>query len=227
MRLVTAQDDQLYGLAYTAARLGKADELLARFERAHQDDPGDAEAACRYALALMATLSTVGASFEAHARFTFAIEAFERALAAAPDYWLAAYGLARLRALIPSGYGTVPTSGTNLLAEARSGLADLLDRQRAVPYQPYFASTVALAAVVDHLAGEPDPVRWTERMAALAACPRLPVGLPHLGAVLCEPLITLYAECSEPDRSAVGEVMTALYGDHPAVAAALGLTAAR
>ena len=227
MRLVTAEDDQLYGLAYAAARLGKADDLLARFEQAHQDDPGDADAACRYALALMATLSTVGASFEAHARFTFAIEAFETALAAAPDHWLAAYGLARLRALIPSGYGTVPTSETNLLAEARAGLADLLDRQRAVAYQPYFTSTVALAAVVDPLAGEHDPLRWSQRLAEIAAGPRVPVEFPHLGAALCEPLITLYGECPEPDRSTIGEVMAALYGNHPAVAAALGLAAAR
>lgn len=227
MRLVTPEDDQLYGLAYAAARLAKADALLAQFEQAREADPGDADAACRHALALMATLSTVGASFEAHAQFTFAIEAFEDVLAAAPDHWLARYSLARLRALIPSGYGTVPTSETNLLAEARAGLADLIDRQRTQTFQPYFASTIALAAVVDQLAGETDPGRWSERLAALATCPRQPVALPHLSAVLCEPFITLHAGCPEEDRKTVGEVMAALYGDHPAVAAALGLTAAR
>lgn len=221
MQLISAHDDQLYGLAYTATKLGKADELLAWCEQARRDDPSDVGAACRQALVLMATFSSVGASFEAHARFTFAIDAFEEVLAAAPDHWLARYCLARLRALIPSGYGTAQTSGTNLLTEARDGLQELIKRQAEVAYQPYFASAFALAAVTDQLAGDDDPERWAARLAGVAAAPRVRVALPHLSAVLCEPLITLHAEHGGPERDTLGEVMSALYGHHPAVAAAM------
>ncbi|MFC7760444.1 hypothetical protein ACFQY4_22265 [Catellatospora bangladeshensis] len=39
----------------------------------------------------------------------------------------------------------------------------------------------------------------------LAACPRTPVGLPALGAVLCEPLATMHAGAVGPEREAIGK----------------------
>jgi hypothetical protein len=42
--------------------------------------------------------------------------------------------------------------------------------------------------------------------------------LVALGAVLCEPLATLYAgSVDEAQRQAIGEVMSAVYGAQPAV----------
>jgi hypothetical protein len=218
MRLITSADDELYGLASAAGKLGRAGKLLDRLADARRADPSDVEAAGRYALALMAVLPSVGTEFAAHARFTATIEAFGDVLAVEPDHWLARYGRARLRALIPSSYGTYSVQMADELAAARDDLDHLLARQGTG--QPYFVSAHALAAVIDQLAGEPSPPPGRPELRdALAAAPRVRVALPALGAVLCEPLATLYAGAAEPQRSAIADVMTALYGDQAVVVA--------
>jgi len=219
VRLITPVDDELYGLASTAGKLGRAAKLLDRLADARRADPTDAEAAARYALALMAVLPSVGVEFAAHARFTATIEAFGDVLSLDPEHWLARYGRARLRALIPSSYGTYSVQMSDELASARDDLDHLRTRQAGHAPEPYFVSAHALAAVVDHLAGDPAPAGRPALLGALAACPRVPVRLPALGAVLCEPLATLYAGSADPERHAIGEVMSALYGDQAVVAA--------
>jgi hypothetical protein len=58
---------------------------------------------------------------------------------------------------------------------------------------------------------------------ALRTCPRTPIRLVALGAVLCEPLATLYAGSAEgPQRRAIGEVMRAVYGAQPVVESLVG-----
>ena len=220
MRLITAADDELYGLASAAGKLGWAAKLVARLEEEHRTEPADSEAACRYALALMAVLPSVGIEFAAHARFTAAVEALGEVLALDQDNWLARYGRARLRALIPSSYGAYSVQMSGELASARDDLNHLLALQAGPARQPYFISTHALAAVIDYLAGEPAPAGRPSLLDELIACPRVQVKLPALGAVLCEPLVTLYAGSAGLERDAIGEVMTALYGDQPAVASA-------
>jgi hypothetical protein len=220
VRLIAGTDDELYGTASAAAKLGLAGKLLDRLRQAHRADPADPEPAGQYALALMAALPSIGVEFEAHARFTTTIEAFGRVLSADPEHWLARYSRVRLRALFPSSYGAFSVQVSGELVGAREDLDHLLAAQARQPHQPYFASTHALAAVVDHLAGVDDLGRRQSQLAALAAGPRRPVRLPALGAVLCEPLVTLHAGCTGPELETVDEVMSALYGDQPAVVAA-------
>lgn len=220
MRLITAADDELYGLASAAGKLGWAPKLLAKLAAARHADPADPGAAARYALALMAALPSLGVEFEAHSRFTDTIEALGQVLVLDPDHWLARYSRARLRALIPSSYGAYSVQVSSELKLAREDLDRLLSRQGDLTEQAYFISTHALAAVVDHLAGTQANGRMP-MLDALAACPRVPVRLPALGAVLCEPLATMHAGAVDPERQAIGDVMAALYGDQPAVTAAL------
>lgn len=221
MRLVTTADDELFGVVSAAAKLGKADRLLSRLQDAHRADPDDPEAAFRFALAMMAALSGRGVDveLEAHARFTTTTEAFGLVLLAAPRHWLARYCRVRLQALVPGAYGAIFSSQASCEFDAREDL-DHLRTQQAQHPQPYFASTHALAVLVDQLLDIDDADRRASHFAALATCPRLPARLPNLGAVLCEPLVALYHSCEGTDRQIVGEVMSAVYGDQPAVLAA-------
>lgn len=222
MRLITAADDELYGLASAAGKLGRSDRLLAGLAAARRADPADAEAAGRHALALMAVLPSLGTGGAAHVRFTGTIDAFGEVLSLEPDHWLARYSRARLRTLIPSTYGAYSVDMSAGLGHAREDLDHLFAAQAGDVPQPYFVSTHALAAVVEHLSGSSTALAPSTRpdlFDALAACPRVPVRLPALGAILCEPLATLYAAAQGTERDAIGEVMSALYGDQPAVAA--------
>ncbi len=219
MRLITPADDELYGLASAAGKLEWAAKLLTTLEDERLADPTDSEAAGRYALALMAVLPSVGVEFAAHARFTATIEALGDVLSLDPDNWLARYGRARLRTLIPNSYSAYSVQVSGELAAASDDLDYLLDLQAGHAGRPYFVSTHALAAVVDRLAGEPAPAGRPSLLDALAACPRVPARLPALGAVLCEPLVTLHAGSADQERHAIGEVMSALYGDQAVVAA--------
>jgi hypothetical protein len=221
VRLITAADDELYGLASAAGKLGWAAKLLTRLDAARRADPADPEAANKYALALMAALPSLGVEFEAHSRFTDTIDALGRVLQLDPDNWLARYSRARLRALIPSSYGAYTVQVSSELKHARDDLAVLLQRQGDLAEQPYFISTYALTAVVDHLGGTQTAGGRPALMDALNHCPRVPVRLPALGAVLCEPLATLHVGSLDPERAVLTEVMAALYGDQPAVTAAL------
>jgi len=219
VRLITPADDELYGLASAAGKLGRAARLLAMLERESLARPDDSEAAGRYALAMMAVLPSVSFELAAHAPFTAAIEALGRVLIIEPEHWLARYGRARLQALVPGSYGLDSHGGADELACAREDLDYLIDRQSGPGYQPYFVSTHALAAVVDGLCVESAPAWRPALFDELAACPRVNVRLPALGAVLCEPLVTLYTGSADWDRHAIGEVAAALYGDQAAVAA--------
>jgi hypothetical protein len=219
VRLITPADDELYGLASAAGKLGRADRLLAMLERESRARPDDGEAAARHALALMAVLPSVSFELAAHAPFTAAIEALGAVLAIEPDHWLARYGRARLQVLLPGSYGLDSDRTIDELASARADLDYLIELQSGPVYQPYFVSTHALAAVLDGLSCEPGRADRPSLRDELAACPRINVGLPALGAVLCEPLVTLYTGSSERDRYPIGEVATALYGDQAAVAA--------
>jgi hypothetical protein len=219
VRPITAADEELFGLVSAAAKLGKADRLLTRLAESHQADPDDPETGFRYALAMMAALPGVGidVALDAHARFTITVEAFGRVLLLAPEHWLARYSRARLQALVPGAYGAVTASPVVGEFDAREDLDQLLAQQARSPQRPYFASTHALAALVDQMLDNQDPGRRASHFAALAACPRVPVRLPKLGAVLCEPLVALYHTCEGTDREIVGEVMSVLYGHQAAV----------
>jgi hypothetical protein len=220
VRLITAADDELYGLASVAGKLGTATKLLARLADARQADPADAEAAGRYALASMAVLPSVGIEFAAHARFTAAVEALTETLIMDPGNWLARYSRARLRALFPSSYGAYSMQLSGELTAARDDLEHLIVEQAGCAPEPYFVSTHALAAVVDQMAGEPRPAHRPDLVDVLSACPRRPVRLRALGAVLCEPLATVYHGSADVARGVIGDAMSALYGDQTAVAAA-------
>jgi tetratricopeptide (TPR) repeat protein len=218
VRLIARADDELYGLASVSAKLGRIAPLLERLDRA-RSDPADAESSFAFGLAQMAMLNSLPGEFDAHSRFSETIDAFGQVLAVEPRHWLARYGRARLRALIPSSYGNFTVQISSQLDSAAQDLEELLAYQAELEWQPYFASCYALAAVVGYLSG--DSARCAEQLAELLRCPPTPVGLPSLGALLCEPLVTLHATCLEPDRPLLGQLMAALYGNQSAVRQAL------
>jgi hypothetical protein len=123
---------------------------------------------------------------------------------------------------MPGSYGLDADRTVDELASARADLDYLIELQSGPVYQPYFVSTHALTAVLDGLSVESGLVGRPSLLDELAACPRVNVQLPALGAVLCEPLVTLYPGSAERERYLIGEVATALYGDQSAVAALFG-----
>ena len=227
MRLIDPADEELFQLASVAGKLGRAGSLLDRLADRRRAAPGDLDSAFGYALAQLAALPSRESDLAAHASFTSTIEAFGAVLDIEPVHWLARYGRARLRALIPSSYRTFSIYVPSELGRAAEDLAQLCEQQASQPPQPYFASAHALAAVVDRLSGHQDCERWPGQLAAIAAAPRVPVALPALGAVLCEPFMTLYGIVPDPHRQTIGTVMAALYGDQPVVRAALDRQPAR
>ena len=221
MRLITRADDELYSLINTAGKLGRAAKILARLESERDGARNDPEAAGRYALALMGALPGMGSGLDAQARFTDAIQAFGRVLALDPDHWLARYGRARLRTLVPSSYGSYAVQTERELALAGEDLRYLIDLQAQLPAQAYFASTHAAALLVERLAGAQDPDALGRLAQVLRGCPLEPVRLPALGAVLCEPLATIYASGGEErDRETIGTTLVTLYGDQAAAESA-------
>jgi hypothetical protein len=228
VRLITRGDDELYGLISTAGKFGRAAKILAMLERERDASPADVEAVGRHALALMAALPSMTRNLGAHASFTDAIESFGDVLALDPDHWLARYGRARLRTLVPSSYGSYSVQTDGVLAAAREDLRYLIGLQARLPPQPYFASTHAAALLVDRLAGAQDPDALARLTEVLRGCRLEPVRLPALGAVLCEPLATLHASGGgAPEREAIGTALTTLYGDQTAAAVVRRVVARR
>lgn len=217
MRLITPADDELYGLVSAAGKFGRAAKVLTVLARERDDAPADVEAVGRHALALMAALPSMVHTLGAHAGVTEAIESFGDVLALDPDHWLARYGRARLRTLVPSSYGNYTMRPDGILAAAREDLEYLIGLQAQLPPQPYFASTHAAVLVVDMLAGTQDPDALEGLARQLRDSVLEPVRLPALGAVLCEPLATLHVAGGEEDAlEVVGTALTTLYGDQTA-----------
>jgi hypothetical protein len=218
VRLISTSDDELYGLASIAGKLGRADKLLARLECACSADPLNGDDALRYALAQMAVLPSVEIELGAHARVTATVEALGEVLAIDPENWLARYSRARLRAQIPSSYGAYAVQFSDLLALAAADLEYLIARQADRAPEPYFVSAHALAAVIEQLAENPaSAARRPSLRVALAACPRAPARLPALGSILCEPLVTLYLGADGEFRDEIGAVLFAVYSGQAAV----------
>ncbi|HEU5333264.1 MAG TPA: hypothetical protein VFU73_10875 [Actinocrinis sp.] len=227
VRLITRADDELYSLINTAGKFGRAAKILATLERERAAAPEDVEAVGRLALAQMASLAGMAGDMGAHAIVTDAIESCGQVLALDPDHWLARYARARLRTLAPSGYGSYAQTDPGLAA-ARQDLQYLIRLQAQLPPQAYFTSTYAAAVLVDRLAGVSDRDTFGGLVDALRDGRFERVGLPALGAVLCEPLAAVYVSGGEESvQEAVGAALDALYGDLPPVVALLRTVAAR
>ena len=227
VRLITRADDELYSLINTAGKFGRAAKILSTLERERAAAPDDLEAAGRLALAQMAALVGMAGDMGAHAIVTEAIESCGRVLALDPDHWFARYARARLRTLAPSSYGSYAVQTDPGLAAARQDLKYLVELQERLPPQAYFTSTYAAAVIVDRLAGVSDRDTLGQLLEVLREGPLEPVGLPAIGAVLCEPLATVYASGGGGARESVGAALAALYGDLPAVTALLRTVPAR
>lgn len=227
VRLITRADDELYSLINTAGKFGRAAKVLATLERERAAAPQDVEAVGRLALAQMASLAGMAGDMGAHAIVTDAVESCGQVLDLDPDHWLARYSRARLRTLAPSGYGSYVQTDPGLAA-ARQDLKYLIVLQAQLPPRAYFTSTYAAAVLVERLAGASDRDAFGRLVDVLRDSPLEHVGLPALGAVLCEPLATVYASGGEESaQETVGAALTALYGDLPPVQALMRTVAAR
>jgi hypothetical protein len=140
-------------------------------------------------------------------------------LSSAPDHWLARYSRARLRALVPTGFSIYKIFVDHERNMANEDLQLLAEEQSAQPWQPYFASThMQLAFVASQTEDWPAVHGHIE---AAGQQPPVPIRLPALGSMLCEPFLAVHGVVDAADRTAVGDLMAGLFPDQPAVVAAL------
>lgn len=237
MRLITRADENLFHTVTVATKLGRAKAIVDRLGARYDDDWDSVDAAFPYALAMVAVLQTSGTDFEKHAGYTDVIETLGDVLHADPDHWLARYCRARIRALIPTSYSVYRNYVVGERGKAVRDADELIERQSMAPAQPYFACTYLLAA---RMALEDTALEGTEsgtagdagdgvdRAAGLieraAALPADAVPFPALAAILCEPFVACYSQPAVPSRALVGDLMSALFPEVPAVRRALGFS---
>jgi len=219
VRLITRADDDMYQAANLADKLGRAAALVDQLVERYEENWQDPEVSFQYALVLMATLQNVRSDVEGHRRYSATMEALGEVLVAEPDHWLARYCRARLRALVPAGFGGYTMFVDHERTMANADLTELADRQSRVPWQPYFACTHLLQAFV---AGQSEDWAAVRRcIDAAAQRPHGPVGPHALGAILCEPFVALYPLVDGDQRAVVGRLMATMFPDLPVVATAL------
>lgn len=216
MRLIGQADEDLFHTVTVATKLGRASAIIERLSTRYADEWDNAEAGFPYALAMVAVLQTSGTDFEKHAGYTEVIETLGDVLYADPDHWLARYCRVRIRALIPTSYSVYRNYVEGERGKAVRDVDELIERQSQVPPQPYFACAHLLAARMA-LANGADTDRAARLIAQAAAGPAQPVRFPALAAMLCEPFVACYTEPAAPAREQLGELMSALFPDVPAV----------
>jgi hypothetical protein len=202
MRLIEAADDELFEAVSLAAKLGRADNLLERLERRHYERPDDSRAAFSYALALLAVLPTTGSEIEVHGRFGAAADALDAVVAAVPEHWLARYLRIRLRCLLVTGGVTLQTVADEELKQANAELDELIDLQSQTGWQPYFSSTLLLAARLAAFPGQTgrSPEQVTELLAQADRHPMPQLPFRALGMLLREPVTGAHGLAAEPER---------------------------
>lgn len=219
MRLITQADEDLFHTVTVATKLGRSKGIIDRLSARYADEWDNAEAAFPYALAMVAVLQASGTDFEKHAGYTEVTETLGDVLYAEPDHWLARYCRTRIRALIPTSYSVYRNYVQGERGKAVRDADELIERQSRVPAQPYFAAAYLLAARMAE--NREDTDRVEQLISQAAAGPAEPIAFPALAAMLCEPFVACYTEPSTPARALVGELMSALFPDVPAVRKAL------
>jgi len=219
VRLITAADEQLYQAVSLAIRFGRAGKLTGQFQQRYEEAWDDPEVSFQYALALMATLQSIRSGVDGHRTYSAVMETLGDVLSAAPDNWLARYSRARLRALVPTAFTVYQMFVEHERNMANEDLRELAERQSGVAWQPYFACThMQFAFVASQTEDWPTVHKHIE---LAAAQPPAPVGLPSLGAMLCEPFLAVHGVVEAEHRAAVGDLMATMFAEQETVTTAL------
>jgi hypothetical protein len=212
---ITRDDDELFGTVMVAARLGRADAIVTRLREHYEKEWDDPRAGFPYALAMLALLQSGREDLREQLNYTEIVETLSDLLYHEPDHWLGRYLRIHTRTLLPvnstehQGYITAERT------RAAEDVAELIERQAATDWRPWFACPYVLAARLAWEADDRDRVPGL--VSAAAARPGAPVPFRALGGLLCEGFIWYDAQPDLPERATAGAVMDALFADQPAV----------
>lgn len=211
---ITRADEELFGTALMAARLGRVRGIVAQLRKRYEQEWDDPQAGFPYALALVAILMS-GRDDHQEFDYTEVVETLSDLLYQEPDHWLGRFLRIHTRTLLPTQTDEYPAYIAAERTRAAEDAAELITRQARSDWQPWYACAYLLSA---RLAweGERDADRAAGLVAAAAAHPASPIVFPSLGGIMCEAFVWYYSEPGAPDREAVGRLMDALFPAQPA-----------
>jgi len=221
MRLIRPEDEQIFQVVTLSGKFGQAASLVDRYQDRYDQRPDEPGTAFAYALAVIAALPAAGSPIVLAAWCGTAATVLDEVADAQADHWLARYLRARLRGLMCQNGITLNSSVTAELGWTLGELDELIERQSALPWRPYFACAYLLAAQQVHqlqrATGEPEgAVRIGDLVGDAARHTARPVPFRALSALLCEPFIELHRAVAARRRT-VGDLMVALFPDQRAV----------
>lgn len=225
---ITRADEELFGTVLVAARLGRAHRIVEDLRVRYEEDWEDPLAGFPYALSMLAQLQVSPEGTEV-GMFAKLVETLGDVVYGTPDHWLGRYLRIRMRSLIPldhsEGYeryqriaGPYPELHDSYRAfaeaeKARAGtdVEELIARQSASAWQPWYACTYLLAARLEWESADRDPDRVAQLAAQATAAPGAPIPFRALGTVLCEAFVWYCHEPDVPGREAVVRTLRALF----------------
>lgn len=214
---ITREDEELFGTVMVAARLGRAEKITARLKERYEREWDDPRAGFPYALAMLALLQSGREDLREQLNYTEIVETLSDLLFHEPGHWLGRYLRIHTRTLLPADATEHRAYIAAERARAVQDAAELLDRQAAAEWRPWFACTPVLAARLaweggdrDRVPGLLDGLRGSE-----------PIRFRALGGLLCEGFVWYVSQPDVPAGDTAVAAMVALFGDQPSVRRAL------
>ncbi len=210
---ITREHDELFAAVTIAARLGRAAPIVNRLRERYEKDVDDSLAGLPYALAMLAQLQS---SHDEHddVNYTEIVETLSDLLYYEPDHWLGRYLRIHTRALLPADatehQGYIVAERTRAAEDA----TELIERQDATAWQPWFACSYLLAARLAWESGDRETVPGL--VSAATARPGAAIGFRALGALLSEGFVWYTSRPELPGRDAVHAAMGTLFPHLPA-----------
>jgi len=222
---ITRADDELFSTVIAAARLGRAQKIVARLSDRYGQEWGVPMAALPYALSMVALMQldlTSDGLDEKKSVYNYGeiIESLGDLLYGVPEHWLARYLRIRTRTMMmPPSHAEYPEFVVEERARAAKDADELIARQAGAEWQPWFASTYLLAARVAWESEERDLDRVRGLVAEATSRPAAPIEFPALGSLLREPFIWYLGQPELPDHEAVSRTLAALFAGRRPVSA--------
>jgi hypothetical protein len=205
---ITVEDEELFGTVIVAAMLGRSGPVVNRLRQRYEKDSDDQLAGLRYALAMLAQLQS-GREERSELNYTEIVETLSDLLYYQPDHWLGRYLRVHTRTLLP--VDAAEHQGYVLAERTRAAedVAELIERQAASSWQPWYACSYILAARLASEFDEQD--RMPALVAAAASQPASAIGFRALGGLLCEGFVWYRSQPNLPARDTVNGLMNALF----------------
>jgi hypothetical protein len=222
---ITRADDELFSTIMAAARLGRANKIVASLSDRYGQEWGGPMAALPYALSMVALMhvdltSTGLDERKAVHNYGEIIESLGDLLYNVPDHWLGRYLRIRTRTmLMPPSHSEYPEFVIEERGRAAADADELISRQAETAWQPWFAASYLMAARLAWESEDRDLDRVGKLVTEAADHQAGPIVFQALGSLLREPFIWYLDQPELPDREAVGRTMVALFPYRNAVRA--------